>query len=355
MSALQWKRWWEPPTMQQYLFSSLWSRPGDRFADMLTRTVIKSPPMARFAAASGLLFELAAPLALLDARAARLFGCVAFAFHVGVFQMQGISFLSYWSPALLMFLVDPAPLEWSTLLPPQDAGAAALWCWRIAAGHCACQLFVAFSFLEAYTSGMLPFTCMPVFAVSTNLFDPTIPHSFVMTGGEVRCAGHMGDVEWKGPQFQDPWFQLTHREVEALPFPAMWLVVGKAVSSKTLIRRTHSGQVKLVAEHLPTRGLKRKLRNTMENTLNNLALPKYAESGFALFANFEVPEELLDRVRLVTRILLCGCASDAYDRCKLEELVEAQRTCRELFDRVVQTKQLPASPVLFERGISLLR
>jgi hypothetical protein len=38
---------------------------------------------------------------------------------MGVFVMQGISFVSYWYMymALLIFLVDPAPLRWENLTP----------------------------------------------------------------------------------------------------------------------------------------------------------------------------------------------------------------------------------------------
>merc|ERR1719197_2037438 len=48
-----------------------------------------------------------------------------------------------------------------------------------------------------------------------------------MSAGSVRCAGHVGTLEWKGPHFRDDWFRLTKDEVDSLPFLAMWLCIGR--------------------------------------------------------------------------------------------------------------------------------
>lgn len=75
-------------------------------------------------------------------------------------------------------------------------------CWTLAFAFLVLQLFFALTFNEAYSTGPLPFSCMPVFAVCTSLFRPATPNVLVMMGGSERCSGHMGPLEWKGPHYQ---------------------------------------------------------------------------------------------------------------------------------------------------------
>ena len=147
-SAIQQKCWCGVASMQYYVFASLWSRPGDRLADALRRLVITRPLLCTMFASSGLAFECGSVAALCHPLASVGFGLVALCFHMGVFVMQGISFVSYWCPALLVFLIDPAPLSWENLTPADDAPHAELWCWRLAALHCAAQCAFAPSLHE---------------------------------------------------------------------------------------------------------------------------------------------------------------------------------------------------------------
>ena len=100
-SVLQRKAWWSAPTLQAYLFGALCSRPGDAFANGLARYIIQRPPLCVLLAVGGLSLELAAPLALVSAPLSILFGVSMIGFHLGVYILQGINFVSYWAPALL--------------------------------------------------------------------------------------------------------------------------------------------------------------------------------------------------------------------------------------------------------------
>ena len=219
-ALIQNKKWWSGPSMQQYMFAALFSRPSEMpLIDGITRWIVASPRMCYCISLAGLLFEiLLPPLALLYGGVwAVLLAAVAFAFHVAVFLFQGISFVNYWCPALLVFLIDPRPVNSFAALAPDHTilfdgydHAAANWTayfdlfrWFLAALYLTAQLVVAFLFLEASGPGLLPWTCMPVFAICTNIFSPIVPNVFAQFGGCVRCAGHVGSLEWKGPHFQD--------------------------------------------------------------------------------------------------------------------------------------------------------
>ena len=83
-------------------------------------------------------------------------------------------------PALLIFIVDPTPLSYTTLLPSPTASGAENAAWLLAAMYLGqtltfdvdrhthdlwwtgCQLFFALTFHEARSTGPLPFSCMPV-------------------------------------------------------------------------------------------------------------------------------------------------------------------------------------------------
>ena len=187
--------------MQQYMFAALWSRPVGRskkfgswgasfgtYLDGVIREVVAKPwPWCWLFSMSGLLFELILPpLAVWYGGIwAMLFGFTALFFHFGVFLFQGINFLSYWNPAMLVFLIDTTPVNSSacfgleTLMhEPLDAADIPL---VLALLYLVAQFFVAFTFVEAYAAGFLPLSCMPVFCVSTNIFQPTVPMAVFST------------------------------------------------------------------------------------------------------------------------------------------------------------------------------
>ena len=111
------------------MFAALWSRPVGRskkfgssgaafgtWLDGVIREVVAKPwPWCWLFSMSGLLFELILPpLAVWYGGIwALLFGFTALFFHFGVFLFQGINFLSYWNPAMLVFLIDTTPVNFS--------------------------------------------------------------------------------------------------------------------------------------------------------------------------------------------------------------------------------------------------
>ena len=134
---------------------------------------------------------------------------------------------------------------------------------------------------------------------------------------------------------------LSKRDVEALPFPICWCVIGRptSVASKTRLQN--------LLEVL-FGGLRQKARQKLEN----LHKPKIQEDGFGVFSNFEIPLALQQELRSVAKLVLEGSASDVWNRTKLAELIQHQRTCRRLF-RTMVVKRRADGPLLV-RGVSLL-
>ena len=183
---------------------------------------------------------------------------------------------------------------------------------------------------------------------SRNLFIQTdqVPNWFVLVAGSVRCAGHVGTLEWKGPHFRDDWFRLTPVEVESLPFLAMWLCIGRLPNSgredqeKESRKEAPELEEPLLAPRIPATATA--IKEQFEEFAQAIVEPKIASDGFSLFANFEPPDELLREVGLVAKMILdSGNYEDAYDESKMRKLLNHQRRCREIFESVSAQKVLP--------------
>ena len=309
-SVAQRVAWTRAPTIQSYLFASLWSRPAKfRAVDALARRVIATPPLCALMACGGLAFELAlAPCALASAACARVFALAALGFHFSIFLVMGINFSQYWAPAALAFLCDAAPLARATLLPPRDAPSVEWALWGIAAAHLAGQLFFAFTFHACYSSGPLPYSCMPVFAVCNNIFD-SMAHLYTLIGGSHRCAGQLSVLEWRGPVFADEWFDWSLDDMLRLPFPICWLLVKDDEPTDSRTERV----VKLISANWK---------------------PEFVHKRVVVFSNLELTDELTNGLRTVARLLLDGDPSFAYDPAKMRELLDEQAKVRREFDRI---------------------
>ena len=195
----------------------------------------------------------------------------------------------------------------ATLLPPR--GARVEWAlWGIAAAHLAGQLFFAFTFHACYSSGPLPYSCMPVFAVCNNIFD-SMAHLYTLIGGSHRCAGQLSVLEWRGPVFADEWFDWSLDDMLRLPFPICWLLVKDDEPTDSRTERV----VKLISANWK---------------------PEFVHKRVVVFSNLELTDELTNGLRTVARLLLDGDPSFAYDPAKMRELLDEQAKVRREFDRI---------------------
>ena len=176
---------------------------------------------------------------------------------------------------------------------------------------------------------------------SRNLFIQTdqVPNWFVLVAGSVRCAGHVGTLEWKGPHFRDDWFRLTPVEVESLPFLAMWLCIGRLPNSsredqeKESRKQVPELEEPLLAPRIPATATA--IKEQFEEFAQAIVEPKIASDGFSLFANFEPPEDLLREVGMVAKLILdSGNYEDAYNESKMRKLLDHQSRCRQIFNSV---------------------
>jgi len=298
-------RWWaNGATLQSYLFHAMWSRPGNVKSQLgahrLQVFFVTRPWLCVAASALGLLFELLAPAALFHEVAARTFVAAAFMFHVVVFAMQGIDFVTFWTPSLLVFVVDPSPLQASSLLPEIGMEVAL---WVAGAAYLSSQLYFCFSFAEAkggrFGGGPLPFSCSPMFAVVNNIFSDEVFNWFLMASGDLRSAGHFGVLEWTGPVFKV--HELTHEELCKLPFKVLMF-----------------GSTEYDSKH---------------RLLDRFIKEDYQHKRFILFSNFRIRTELESKLRQVCHLLVVDRdpLSDPWCRRKLQELCELQRQCVQLF------------------------
>lgn len=336
-SFYQRKAWWSAPTLQAYLFGALCSRPGDSFVDGLARFIIERPPLCMLLAVGGLGLELATPLALVAAPFSVLIGSSLIAFHFGVYLLQGINFISYWAPALFVFIANPAPLvdlggaTWlrrDVLMPADDADALEWARWAAALLVLTTQLVCCFSFREVTTGGPMPFTCMPVFAIVANVFDDSVPYCrtvhFSGLRSKMRCCGQISCLEWLGPLFGDDTdFSCPEADVVKLPFPVMWV----------------------------------SFKGAGAEWMGAVLKPKYQDNTLSVFSNRSLPDELLSAVRRCSQFILDGTPDDAYDRAKVRELLRLQAACKAEFEKVVVEgdDEMAAMPVFVSRGDSLLK
>ncbi|CAE7680628.1 unnamed protein product [Symbiodinium sp. CCMP2456] len=304
-ASLKMGRWWaNGANLQSYLFHAMWSRPGNVKSHLGAHSLqvffVTRPWLCVAASALGLLFELLAPAALFHEVAARAFVVAAFLFHVVVFATQGIDFVTFWTPSLLVFVVDPSPLQASSLLPETGMEVAL---WAAGAAYLSSQLYFCFSFAEAkggrFGSGPLPFSCSPMFAVVNNIFSDEVFNWFLMASGDLRSAGHFGVLEWTGPVFKV--HELTHEELCKLPFKVLMF-----------------GSTEYDSKH---------------RLLDRFIKEDYQHKRFILFSNFRIRPELESKLRQVCHLLVVDRdpMADPWCRRKLQELCDLQRECVQLF------------------------
>jgi hypothetical protein len=121
-------------------------------------------------------------------------------------------------------------------------------------------LFCAFTLREVRCAdgdrSGVPFTCMHMFTINTNIFGGDFLSWYTLNSGDQRSSGHLGIMEWSGPIFSD--FEMNQEDLMKLPFKAVWF-----------------GHTK--CKH---------------DFLKGVVKAEYLDREFLFFANFEPDEEL---------------------------------------------------------------
>jgi hypothetical protein len=312
--------WADGTNLQYYLFVSMWARPGaQQCALPRLAWLVRRRWACMLLGWGGLAFEFGCPVALWGGVWTGLVFAVAVQFHYGIFYTQGIDFTGQWVPVLLVFLVDLRPVSF---LPIAGLGAPAfeLACWFCAALHLAGQLFCAFTMREVTapdSSGGIPFSCMHMFTVNSNIFGDDMTSWYTLQSGDQRSCGHLGIMEWSGPIFSG--FNMSKEDMMKLPFKVIWF--GHTMNKHEF--------------------------------LDSIMIDEYKQKRFLLFSNFQAGPELKAALQQVCRLVESRTDEDNIsDVDVLDELLAAQKRASDAFFRDI-THQAKRN-VLLLRGASFL-
>ena len=183
--------WGKGPTLQLYVYDGMWSRPAQSPAiRWLQRQLLTHPWLATALASGSVLFETGFILAPTSDVLSIAFGLHGFAFHAGIKLLQGLDFVTFWSPALFAFLVG---------VPSSEPWTAVLHGWAHERGfflpamiYTALQVLTALTLRDFWLDDILPFSCCPMFMLPRNPFDEW-PKWWTMTdaplNGSTRSPG----------------------------------------------------------------------------------------------------------------------------------------------------------------------
>jgi len=228
-----------------------------------------------------------------------VFGLNGFAFHAGIFLMQGLDFVTFWSPALLVFLVGvPSSEPWMATLQgaTHEAGF-----FLPATVYTALQLLTALTLRDFWLDDILPFSCCPMFMLPRNPFDEW-PKWWTMTtaplNGSTRTVGAMEPLYWSPAS---PIFSMPLEEAAKLPQRVCWFGA---------------------TTHAPAE-------------LRKFLRPECLDSPFVFFANFEVSDSLRAKLRAVVAECSSGSSTGeperAWDGRSMAQLLDLQAESLRLF------------------------
>ena len=106
LCGLRFSRYWgKGPTLQMYIYDSMWSRPAGPRIRALQQYLLCCPWLLTLLASGSVLFETSFILAPTSDTLCIILGLNGFVFHGGIKLLQGLDFVTWWSPALFAFLV----------------------------------------------------------------------------------------------------------------------------------------------------------------------------------------------------------------------------------------------------------
>jgi len=172
------RRWWASgDSMKFYLFDNMGARPMRGFRQWFRKWLLASGPRAKpvcYMLMSSVFFaELVMPL--LMAYCVRLVGFGLLAFHVSVWFLLDIDFLTCWSPTILALMVDHRPLIMPGIVAQvlSDACAAVPVRTSLLVLYTSVQVAVSLSLYDLNPSRreLLPFSAYPMFQEANCLFE----------------------------------------------------------------------------------------------------------------------------------------------------------------------------------------
>jgi hypothetical protein len=310
LCGARFKRFWgKGPTLQLYIFDGMWSRPAGPTLRAVQRALLTSPWLATVFATGAVLFEVGFILAPTSDALCLLFGLNGLAFHLGIFLLQGLDFVSWWMPALFAFLVGlPSREPWMASIRGvhQETGF-----FVPAAIYVALQVLTSLTLHDFWLDDILPFSCCPMFMLPRNPFDEwpkwwTMTDALPMSGSRLT-DGVLEPLYWSPVS---PIFSMPLSEAAKLPYRALWF------------------------------GSTRQLPSEMRRFVHQ----EHANQPFVFFANFDVSDELRARLRQVTLETTSGAPAGephrAWDGHSMAKLLAMQEECLRLFARDAEAARL---------------
>lgn len=300
--------WGWGPTLQAYIYDGMWSRPTrSALVRWLQQQLLTRPWLATGLASGSVLFETGFILAPTSDLLCVLFGLNGFAFHAGIVVLQGLDFFTFWSPALLVFLVG---------VPSSEPWTAVLQGWAHETGfflpaiiYTSMQVLSALTLRDFWLDDILPFSCCPMFMLPRNPFDEW-PKWWTMTdaplSGSTREPGTMEPLYWSPVS---PVFSLPPEQAAKLPQRVVWF--GATTRTPAELRK--------------------------------FVHPECLNQPFLLFSNFELSAALKAKLREVVAECCSGSSTGepwrAWDGRSMAHLLQLQDEALALFEECVATSR----------------
>lgn len=213
-------------------------------------------------------------------------------FHILVFLLQGIDYITFWNPAFLLWFIFPTS---SLALSVQEFSLYL----ALALIFCAAQLVYAFCFIENLNINVPPLTCCPMFV---NLFRFNDKFAQYYCLWDLRSEIRFERLEWIYPFAKvESGLGLVESDVAKLPFP----FVGFGYYKKP--------------QNCPTL-LAKWFRDDL------------IKQDFFLYANYEVSKKLIDHLaKLMIWLHEENYSRSPFDEKFLYEVMEKYEKCQELF------------------------
>jgi hypothetical protein len=299
LCGLRFGRFWgKAPTLQMYIYDSMWSRPAGPLVRSLQRLLLQRMPWLLTLLATGsMAFEACFILAPTSDMLSVAFGLGGFGFHLGIKALQGLDFATFWLPALLAFVVGVPSREpaYSSVLSGWENEAAFF---VPAAIYTFLQVLTALTLRDFWLEDVLPFSCCPMFMLPRNPFDEW-PKWWTMTdaplNGSTRRAGAMEPLYWSPCS---PVFDMPDAEASKLPQRVVWFGSTQQIPKEVL----------------------------------KFIKPECRDLPFLLQSNFEISTELKELLRRVVHECTAGEPKHAWESERMGRLLDLQDQCLRAFE-----------------------
>ncbi|CAK9026325.1 unnamed protein product [Durusdinium trenchii] len=209
-----WARW----SLHGFLWKSMWAKP---YFPSLQRFLFLRPAVAHLLGWTSVLLELGPLLVLLAPQVAWLQCCVyggLMAMHLAVLLLQGIDYVSYWTPNLMVgLLCSDAPLSvlsnaWTTAA----TGPWGVWVLVPMLTLLGAQLLFALGMAENFNINLPPLMSCPMFVTIARLDDRCHQHYVMTVDGSIPYER----IEWMYPFVRAEYgMALTQSDVAHFPMP----------------------------------------------------------------------------------------------------------------------------------------